>query len=224
MTWACFWMEETEFAEFGLRRYHAEPNQGGWTCEQGYHTAFVWLGIRMPRGREASEGGSEYYGDPERLYPVPEDDDRWPTQCSTCDYQFTEDDRRQVWAEQVFDTPHGEMFSRSAMAPHDTVQGVRPGACQHIWWYVGGPLNPDRPKDGIVLGVHCPRLDREGETSMWVVDQPSTRSGGYWTRTPVDKTNITTLTVNPSIAINPPGSPSYYHGFLHNGVLTDHLG
>jgi hypothetical protein len=81
---------------------------------------------------------------------------------------------------------------------------------------------PNRGPDGVSLTVRCPSPDgRPTAANDWPVDHPSS-SGGRWTRTGDPK--ACTVTAHPSIAIGLPGTPSYYHGFLQDGVLTDHIG
>jgi hypothetical protein len=76
--------------------------------------------------------------------------------------------------------------------------------------------------DGICLTVRYPRPDGSaGRPWDWPVDGPS-RSGGRWARN--GDPRACAVTASPSIAIGDPGKPGYYHGFLQNGVLTDHLG
>lgn len=227
MTWQCFWMEDTGTAEVGLRCYHSEPGHTGYTCADGYHAALVWLGVRLPRERttwQTDQGVTiESFPMAERAYPVPADDSRWPATCQQCDYRFAYDDHRQVWAEQVYRrTDTGEERVLHCAHTPPGIPTAEPGAMWDGWWLRDFQRNPDKPDDGITLMVRCPNTDGTPGGQEWSPDRRSS-SGGYWTRQG-DPRDPSTLTVTPSIAIGEPSKPNYYHSFLTNGVLGNHLG
>lgn len=227
MGWPCFWLEPTGEAEVGLRRYTA--GRGGITCADGYHSAMVWLGERTPVAVVDGEHGRRQWdytlGD---LHP--HDDPRWPAACSSCGQTFDpadqDDDQWQRWVEPLYrrsDTGELRILHPTIGADTDPpVRWAEPGAMWHNFWLPEPMLNPDRPRDGLVLEVRCPYMDGRPGGQDWCVDRPATRDGGFWTRTG-DPREPASLTVSPSIAIGSASDPGYYHGFLQSGVLTDHL-
>lgn len=226
MAWPCFWVEPTFEAEIGLRRF--SYGTGAQDCASGYHSAMVFLDERVPVSIVTSEDGHKHWdyvqGDNQ-----PYDDPRWPTTCEKgCGYVFTDTDNWQGWTEPLYRrTDTGELRVQHWNIMPQNAPTLEPGAMWHAFWREEyGPLNPDKPQDGIVLLVRCPYMDdrspeRGGQD--WCVDAPSTGSGGFWTRVG-DPRQPETLTVTPSIAIGLAGQPGFYHGFLRDGVLTDHLG
>jgi hypothetical protein len=225
MSWPCFWTEPTGEAELGLRRYVSRSDAGGWTCETGWHDAMVWLGEQRPYLPVQHEDGHPSYPLASDVLRVRKNDRRWPKTCDRCDYRFTADDPKQVWAEALYrriDNGERRVWHHRIGPPG--IPTVEPGAMRDAWWLHGftSMLNPDRPKDGVVLSVLCPYMTGGHGGWDWSPDMQAS-SGGYWTRTG-DPRRPKTLTVNPSIAIGPPSDPRYYHGFLRAGVLTDHVG
>jgi hypothetical protein len=236
VTWQCFWMEPTFEAEQGLRRYASASDGTG--CEGGYHSAHVFLDQRITISIKALDDGWQVwdYGLADGARPeTPHDDPRWPTHCERgCGYEFTPDDHYQDWTEPLYRrADDGELrVLHWSMVP-TCAPTAEPGAMWHAFWHErwqeggGGilSLNPDRPRDGIILQVRCPYMDDRSPSrggQDWGVDHASS-SGGYWTRTG-DPRDPPSLSASPSIAIGVPGSSGYYHSFLTNGVLGDHLG
>lgn len=224
MAWPCFWTEPTGDAEMGLRRYVSRSQSGAWTCEAGWHQAFVWLGERRRYRPYRHDDGHLAYPLASSVLKVRRNDRRWPKTCDSCDYQFTPDDMKQVWAEPLYrriDTGELRVW-HDWPAPDAPI--IEPGGMRDAWWLHGfsSMLNPAKPDDGIVLSVLCPYMTGEPGGWQWSPDMQAS-SGGYWTRSG-DPRNPPSLTVSPSIAIGPPGSPRYYHGFLQGGFLTDHVG
>jgi hypothetical protein len=87
------------------------------------------------------------------------------------------------------------------------------------WWVSEHYQGPD----GLHLTAICPNPVKPGGVfDAWIIDGPSS-NGGRWTREG-DPHNPQTLSMNPSIAKGKPESPDYYHGWLHNGVFSDHIG
>jgi len=210
MGWPTFWMEPTERAAFGLRRYvrrtgPAPDGQPLMSCAGGFHSAFAWV----------DEGSREITN----RRDVPHDDPRWPAHCDEgCGYAFTPDDYYQQWSETLWrraDT--GEMRVLHWKYTPPGVPTAEPGAMWDATWM------PDeyRGPDGIALLVRCPRGDGQISTNDWTVDGAAT-GGGRWTRTGDPRTGA--VTAEPSISIGNPGSPGHYHGWLRNGELTDHIG
>jgi hypothetical protein len=224
MTWRCFWTEPTGEAEIGLRRYVARPAPDAWTCDAGWHEAFVWLGERRPYVPVTHEDGHSAYPLASDVLRVRKNDRRWPKTCDRCDYRFIDDDRKQVWAEALYRRTDTDELRVWHNKPAPAAPIVEPGGMRDAWWLHGfsSALNPERPKDGIVLSVLCPYMTGESGGWDWSPDMRAS-SGGYWKRVG-DPRNPPSLTVSPSIAIGPNTSPRYYHGFLQAGRLTDHVG
>lgn len=215
MTWQTFWLDPIGRERVALRRYSERPYVAGagWTCAEGWHQAIAWTGEEIDE--VLSERGT-------RRSPAtpPHDDPRWPTDCARgCGYRFTDDDNWQAWGGELFrraDT--GELrVLHTTMTPPD-VPTAEPGASWDASWMGDAWRGPD----GICLTVRCPRPDgTEGTPHDWPVDGPSS-TGGRWTRS--GDPRAASVTASPSIAIGDPAKPGYYHGFLQNGVLTDHIG
>lgn len=172
----CFWMEPTSYIERSLRRYNSQD-----VCESAknkYHEALVGLDTVL-------------YSVDNPEHPL--DDPRWPTQCTYCSYQFTDNDPRQVSWQRLYIRPDTGAVSTRQAAP--------PGAMWDATWV------PLKGPDGLCLAVMTPG----GE---WYVDAPS-ENGTPWTRTG----EVPRVSVTPSIQINNRGGPDY-HGFLVEGSLV----
>jgi hypothetical protein len=224
----CFWLDHTGQGEVALRRYHPQETGAGWTCADGWHNAFVFIGERVPYALQEhrDEAGNAWWAYPlaTDLFAEPaHDDPRWPVECQEgCGYRFTEDDQWQVWVSEVLrraDNGEERVMHWSMIPPG--IPTVEPGGMWNAEWQRGrGWTNPDKPDDGIFLMVRCPSISgRYGND--WGVDQQAS-SGGYWTRTG-DPRTPGSLSVQPSIETGD------YHGFLGSngappGVLSDHLG
>lgn len=214
MTWRTFWLDPVGRQRVALRRY---TTMGGgnwpWTCEKGWHQAHIWTGEEI----------DEICDERGYTQPPPEpahDDPRWPVECGKgCGYRFVDEDRWQAWGAELFrriDT--GELrVLHSTMVPPD-VPSAEPGACWDAHWM--GDIW--RGPDGVHLAVRCPRPDgTPGTPHDWPVDAPAS-GGGRWTRT--GDPRACNVTANPSIAIGDPAQPGFYHGWLRDGALTDHIG
>lgn len=218
MSWQTFWMEQTDREVRGLRRYTRQRYVDGsaleWTCEAGWHDAIAFLPGDFPA--PISEDGLHSM---EWAEDLADDDPRWPAECSKgCGYQFVAGDTRQKRSERVWrrtDTGEPRVMHQSMVPPGYAV--AEAGAMWDAPW-MGRP-----GPDGICLMVRCPRGDgTPGWMLDWPVDWPASSGGGLWART--GEPREANVTANPSIAIGPPGEAGYYHGWLHGGVLSDHLG
>lgn len=179
----CFWLEPAKRVRVSLRRYE------GSKCEHpghGYHDARVYLEDRPARFNAEGYIESEDH---------PKDDSHWPMRCA-CGYEFSPEDIKQVFVE--------EIYSRSDTGEEVTLREAPPGAMWDAWW-MG---NDSRGPDGKALCVKLPDgLD-------WLVDGPAYSDGHItnphgWTRqgTP------------PSITASPSILTKNYHGHLINGEL-----
>lgn len=208
-----FWMERTGQQRVGFRRYHSPDDHTAWTCEAGWHNAVDWLS--GPVDEKLDERGYQV-----QLIPDPPDNDpRWPGTCARCDYEFVDDDPRQVFSVSLWRrTDTGELrVLHSGSNPPD-VPAAEPGAMWDAKWMGAGFTGPD----GIALMVRCPAPGHDTKCGNdWAVDGPAT-GGGTWHRK--GDPRQCRVTVQPSIAFGVAGETGYYHGFLTDGQLTDNLG
>lgn len=228
----CFWLEPVDppMERFWLRRYRSSlredepcPKMPG---QYSYHQAMTLVGDGPAHYEDRTYSGTEkaYKVLVEDMQPPPRDDSRWPTLC-ICSFPFTPDDAWQLFSRQLYRrTDTGEVM---------TVEEAPVGALWNAWWMadvagkhavkdgveVGGWLfaNPD----GLVIMCKTPG----GE---WCIDSrannctmPNDNNHHCWVRhgTPPD------LHVDKNGATCQAGAGSIqcrgYHGFLHNGHLTD---
>ena len=212
-----FWLEPTDRVRLSLRRFkHQQYDESGkvipgpWQCPlpEGYHNAVVPVGeapvryAQLGSGRRhfGHFGTEEYHGDP-----------RWPSRCS-CGYMFADDDERQVFQR--------TLYYRVDAGEEMTLADAPTGAMWDAWWYE----ESWRGSDGLHLMVKLPTGHE------WCVDsqasnctKPGDEVHKCWVRhgdpktgnVHVDKNGNTCQAGAGSIAV--PG----YHGFLHNGFLTD---
>lgn len=213
MPWQTYWLEPSGRGAAGLRRY-ARPSGSDWAweCAVGWHSALAWTGeVDCVAGPD---------GCWPRLPETARDAPGWPEVCDRgCGYRFGPDDAWQDFLEPLYrraDTGAIEVLHLSTNVPPQAVMAA-PGASWDAVWMSEHWRGPD----GRHLTVRCPNMDGSPGGHDWPVDGPSSR-GGRWTRTG-DPTRGE-VHVNPSIAIGRPEDPRYYHGWLHGGVLSDHLG
>lgn len=213
--WPCYWLERTGTAAVALRRYEQLGDGAARTCADGWHEAVAWTGdtVDYPLDAEWTHPRADV------LYPPPPSRSRrWPRECDRCGRRFSADARRQVWCEELMDGPDAAEWSTHWAFVPPGCRKAGPGAMWDAPWTQRFRPNPAKPADGVWLVVRCPF----GDGNDWQVDAASS-SGGFWTRTG-DPRDPATLTVSPSIAIGHPEAPGYYHGFLHAGELTRHVG
>lgn len=206
----CFWLNSTEIAEVGLRRYVS----GDVKCPGpfGYHTATTVIGNFVLVAAPADSTPSQWREGPdgERLVPRftwPEHDDpRWPTACE-CGYVFSDADK---WQES-WDT----LYRRADTGELVTLRNAPPGAMWDATWY------PWKGPDGRSLVVKCPN------GHDWVIDgratnctMPDDTEHRCWVRhgeppdITVDKQGNTCAAGAGSIQAGD------YHGFLRDGEFT----
>lgn len=195
MSWPCFWVERTGEAERSLRWY-SRAHDGCPAWDRDYHDATVAIG-RAPLVLNA-DGYIE-------AQPVEDvlDHPAWPTACA-CGYAFTDEDHRQYNQEPIYRAADGREF------PH---RSLPVGAMQDAGWLHSSGVGPD----GIALVVVLPPEAPHSRGHWWHVDGPSRNNGvpgPGWSRTG-DPRHPLTLNVNPSILT------ADYHGWLHDGFLSD---
>lgn len=230
-----YWLEETDRVKVWLRRYRSAcvAAEGKQTCEAKLvlhedAPASDW-GEYAPWKHGGETGGLCWHTFSEA---IPDDSQLWQElRCSRCGVLFTDSDgNKQVWAEHLnAGHPSGKLW---------VIRDAPPGAMWNIGWmrdteWAKGP-------DGICLAVRLPNgwdwwvdqqvsnctrdqwkkwKDAEGrEVRQWAgrthycwVRHGDPRSGNLH----VDKQGNTCAAGAGSILV--PG----YHGFLHNGYLTD---
>lgn len=197
-----FWAEPTGVMRQQLRRFVSSDvkcDKG----EHGYHQA--WVEIENAQVEYYESDGRKYEKSPKE---VPHDDPRWPKSCP-CGREFVDTDTWQVFGDAVYAGGSTEFTLRKPVA----------GAMWDAWW-----MPYSRGDDGICLVVVLPTLH------TWMVDSrasnctmPTDDIHRCWVRhgdvksgnVHVDKSGNTCAAGGGSILV--PG----YHGFLHNGYLTD---
>lgn len=215
----CFWLEPTDRAEVGLRRF---SNVSGTPCplmpgKFSYHQAMLILGdaplLSYP-GRDAipSARRGHYYELPGGAFGVPDfawpprDDPRWPAAC-TCGREFAPEDAYQDW--------HEALYRRADNGETVTLRDAPDGAMWDAYWM------PRKGPDGRSLMVKCPG---GGE---WNIDSrasnctmPDDSEHRCWVRhgeppaITVDKNGLTCAAGAGSI------QAGGYHGFLRGGVFN----
>lgn len=196
-----FWVDDTGDSMVWLRRFRTGPCPASGL--RAYHNAMARVGPVIGEV-VITTGPGEYDGDP-----------RWPAACE-CGFVFTEDDTYQVFSDSIMVRP-----DTREMWP---MRELPAGAMYDGHWL------PWKGPDGLSLVVLCPPT---GAGNDWHVDGPARMDGvttpGAWNRTGDPRAVPPTITVNPSIEIGfqrvadgsyQRGGPAYYHGFLHDGVLT----
>lgn len=235
MPYKTFWLEETDRVKVWLRRYRSEcvASDKKNTCE-----AKLILHENAP----ASDWGQYQPWDvgdrPERIVwhtfteKVPKDDPRWQEmRCERCGILFTEaDGNKQLWAEHLHSgSPDGKLY---------TLRDAPAGAMWDAKWmhdydWAVGP-------DGIALMVRLPNgwdWHVDGEASnctrtqykKWVDEKGSQwqrwegRTHYCWLRHGDPRTGNVHVDKNGDTCAAGAGSilAGSYHGFLHNGYLTD---
>lgn len=181
MSWPVFIVTRTMRCRLELRRYANAP------CPQqlGYHDAEAPLADDVPVDVD-ERGIVEVPARP------PDDDPRWPVQC-TCGYRFVEEDNRQVFLSEYYAAEDGRRW---------TIRELPAGAMyDSLWW-------PERGPDGGPWWVLV--LPPGGHNTWDIYGEASNMSTG-WTITGT----APRLTASPSI------STPRYHGWLRDGVLTE---
>jgi hypothetical protein len=215
-----------------LRRYRSTciASEKGETCEAK---------LILHESAPAAEWGEWQANDDDRRMwhkfteKVPDDDPRWQEmRCVRCGVLFTDaDGNKQLWAEHLHvGCPDGKLY---------TLRDAPPGAMWDMAWMRAHALDWATGPDGISLCVRLPNgwdwwVDQEASNCTmkqwkeWTEDGKQFRrwqgrSHYCWCRhgdprsgtIHVDKNGNTCAAGAGSIAV--PG----YHGFLHNGYLTD---
>lgn len=200
-----FFCEETGRVQRYLRRfiYSDKRKCAGSPHEHAYCNAMVKLDvIDHPPGA--------YLEDYRKDLAAFADDTRWPQHCERCGQPFAVTDEYQIFTDRI--------MRRIDTGEEIVDRELPPGACIDAWWHSRkGP-------DGRALQVVLP------DRSPWLIDQrasnctmPDDNTHRCWVRhgrpedgtLHVDKNGHTCQAGAGSIV------SGNYHGFLHNGFLTD---
>lgn len=200
MSVKCFLIVSTGMARVRLRRFVFSCEGEKCAGEDGYHNAFSEEVARVPTGSPVCVDGS--------LQDYPFSDARWPTQCR-CGYQFTDNDERQAFSDEIYTHEGKDYFLR------DNIPGMMWDATWlHEYPQWCGP-------DGKSLHVICPG------GAAWCIDSrcsnctlPKDNTHKCWIRhgeppmLTVDKRGVTCSAGAGSI------QTYNWHGFLRNGELV----
>lgn len=187
--------ERCDYDEQGYRITPAPP------CTLGpYHDAEVILGVGPVRDARYNGFGDD---------SMPHDDPRWPTHCA-CGYAFQEDDHWQARGQRLWSgAPDGQLY---------TLHEAPVGAMWDADWMPSSYAGPD----GICLVVKTPG-------GSWMVDGTAsncTRPNEQhqcWVRHGDPRTEVLHVDKNGDTCAAGAGSIiiGNYHGFLHQGHLTN---
>jgi len=203
MPYKCFWTERTDRLQRYLRRYATAEDCPAKACGAQCHDASVRIEDGV--GVFDSEGYLQTIERPDKSDP------RWLTHCA-CGYEFKDSDPWQVFHEIIYVDAGGNEY---------TTRHAPVGMMWNAYWRRSIHASTD---DGLIVTIQTPG----GE---WCIDsvannctRPDDRIHHCWVRhgdprtgnIHVDKTGNTCSAGAGSILCNS------YHGFLHNGSLTDH--
>lgn len=211
MAWPVFWVDETGEAELSLRRFTWSGNEELPLCADGsrFHDASVPIG-RAPSARVEDEHGGHWAAVPLEQYA---DDERWPTACSACDYEFGPADERQVNQEQIYRRrDSGEEYPQRRLPT---------GALFDAWWAPQHWKGDDGRALTVVLPNLCEEASGDARVCFWNIDGPATGEGNFvlhaWQRHGDPDADLASFSVSPSIDAR----GNCYHAHLTNGQLTD---
>ncbi len=204
-----FWLEPTKRAQRVIRRYAGvQAKERKCPGPTGYHNARVVLGVDVA---VFAEDGRTIASLPD----LPSSDERWPTKCDDCDFEFDDENKHHH-------RQHGQelLLSRSDGGADVTTGAAPLGAMWDAWWYG----KQSRGTDGICLVLKTPGGD-------WLVDSkcnnckaPKDLVHQCWPRTgnPKDPRGSPPLNVGSNGGCKV-GAGSIkmkkYHGFLNKGYL-----
>lgn len=209
---ACFLITPGNQAQRSLRRYH-DAGDAGAPCpapHRSYHQARVEIGV-FPVAR--SDHDSLAVIDPSEY----ERDERWPTQCDSCEYLFTDDDHWQVNQDLLYTAEDGREM---------TLADAPPGAVWIAEWMPdnyringNGPVYVIRLPNGtdFMPGSQAANCNRQGEDhDCWCVH-------GEPPLLTIDKTpepGRSTCSSGGGSVWSNQGAPNEWHGHINNGVMT----
>jgi hypothetical protein len=207
----CFYIKTLDIGKVSLRRYASSDQK---KCPNHWlHDAQVHI---FDEALTFDENGS-YNGTP-KSGPVPHEDPRWPIKCDHCDYLFEAGDNWQTRIERYYVDDQGVKYTLHEDLPI--------GAMYDAYWLRDRGYDEWTGPDGLCLHVKTPG-------GIWNIDSRASNctmkddnAHRCWVRhgSPlnpgeiihVDKNGLTCQAGAGSIVCG------NYHGFLHNGYLTDH--
>ena len=223
MPFKTFWIEPTDLERCWLRRYRSS-GEGSPGCPiHTYHNVKVFLKDRPVT--DFSIGASEDYDRPSN------DSVQWPKLCD-CGYAFQDKDPKQLFHLTLYKgAPDGKLY---------TLQDVQPGAMWHADWLAGKCGGAFDGPDGLSLHVKLPNghewcVDQEASNCTRTQWKQFTDTEGRqvrrwegsthycWIRHGDPRTGNVHVDKNGDTCAAGAGSilSGSYHGFLHNGYLTD---
>lgn len=228
---AVFFVQESGETRLSLRRYRSSST--GDRCPHpqghGYHDAEIDIGKSPSRYGGFCENGR---GRMHRSWEASEfeGDQRWPTRC-ICGYEFTDEDPRQVFTDEIMIRADGLPGTYSKR--HNVV-----GMMWDCYWCAdryksvnGGPGWVNTGPDGLCLVVSVPTLrgNRWGVTEFQPEDRASNctrRDDGEhhcWVREGDARKNQCHVGKNGNTCQAGAGSilTHGWHGFIHHGFVTD---
>jgi hypothetical protein len=226
-----FWLEPTNLDRIMLRRYHStlydasghKVDDPANNCPNGYHDASAVFADSVER----VEGNREYEGG--SFSEVDHSDLMWPTHCS-CGYAFTDEDKWQ--------TNHNRLYQSGLDGKLYTLGEAPVGAMWDAHWY-GSAGGWAAGPDGLHLVVRLPNghdwcVDHEASNCTRTQWEERTEDGRTfrrwtgrthycWVRHGDPRTGDIHVDKNGDTCAAGAGSilAGNYHGFLHNGFLTD---
>lgn len=216
-----FWIEPTDRERQWLRRFQFGDKR---TCPKGGYGCDAMFEIGEADILYTKDGYIDGSSSRARVIP-PKDDPRWPKVCAGCGQPFQPEDEYQLHGKQIYVRPDtGARF---------TLRDAPPGACWDAWW-VHQRARGEAPQpsgcgswigdDGRSLVVKCP------DGHDWSIDArasnctlPKDDAHHCWVRH--GKAEDGTLHVDKNGNTCAAGAGSIqtpkWHGFLHNGELTN---
>lgn len=207
----CFWLDHTDTAKIGLRRY-VESAHDGYTCETGWHATIAYIGEA-----HINRDADGMYRNQSIEFDWPgHDDERWPRTCHLCGHPYAESDNWQDWSD--------PLLRRSDTGEMMTMRDAAPGAMWDAFWMHGfrpGSFGGWKNYDGKIVQVKLPDM------TTWTIDSrasnctmPEDTEHRCWCR----HGDVPMLTVDKSCQTCQAGGGSIqssdYHGFLRNGILV----
>jgi len=220
MPYKCFLLTQVPTVRLSLRRYRSAAGKSVVPCpnmpgEYSYHDVMAHLTDFGWPVRALGETENWNHHVDHELTP-PKDDARWPTHCS-CGLQFSKSDTWDAFTERL--------YSRSDTGELVTLREAPVGAIWQADWY----LNKETGRYGWDWdNLTEPPLVVRTPGGEWGIDSrasnctmPNERTHRCWVR----HGNLPNITVDKNGHTCAAGAGSImcgnYHGFLHNGYLTD---
>jgi hypothetical protein len=243
MPWKVFWCEPSGLAEIHMRRYY-RSREHRCSLMPGEYSRHEWkltIHEQAPENewheRVTDTDGSWHW---KKIQEVADDDPRWPTHCA-CGFEFPIEDGRYADGDNGDkQTNVDELYSGHPDGQLYTWREMPVGAMRNCLWLTHG--EPEHSEyvgpDGIALTVKTPggewMIDSQCSNctrNQWV-DIPDkegwktfTRTHWCWVRHGDPRTGHLHVDKNGNTCEAGGGSIicGNYHGFLHNGYLTDSL-